>query len=84
MCELTSARTGSGSTVAAARTASGRSRVNEPPMIRNEPRRDTDEPHTTEQNCASFATEAGLVIYDPDTPAAWLESDAIVELEEVA
>jgi len=53
-------------------------------MIRNEPRRDTDEPHTTEQNCASFATEAGLVIYDPDTPAAWLESDAIVELEEVA
>jgi len=55
-----------------------------PPMKRNELRRDTAEPHTTDQNCASFATEEGLVIYDPEDPDAWLESDAVIAAEEVA
>jgi hypothetical protein len=54
-------------------------------MTRNhDPQFDTDEPHTTDEDHASFETEAGLVMYDPDNPDAWLEADTTIDPAEVA
>jgi hypothetical protein len=52
-------------------------------MIRNNADEPTDAPHGNHDRLAQFTTGEVFVVYETDNSRAWLESDSVLDLEEM-